>query len=252
MRGSNGGVLDEGFELAQAGRHPLEGETEAAGCGFGLGGERRIVALRQIDQAGVVAEIVWQEFRVAIEAEALEHQGVELPSEKIGEIEGAGGGLGQGGKALLPGEARVAVRPGEAFDRFFLEHRIERAARAAIGIGHIDAVMRGPGFLDGVANGAGDQSWPVVQRRRQAAEIQMGQAIRLDDGNDLARQRATSDDQRALHGRHLLVGRHSDGARSMIAGRRGNGLRQAITRCWLCFLAMNRWAVSTATEASRQ
>jgi hypothetical protein len=48
MRGSNGGVLDEGFELAQSGRHTLEGETEAEGCGFGLGGERRIVALRQV------------------------------------------------------------------------------------------------------------------------------------------------------------------------------------------------------------
>jgi hypothetical protein len=252
MRGSNGGVLDEGFELAQTGRHALEGKAEATRGRLGLGGKRRIVALRQVDQAGVVAEIVGQEFRVAIEAEALEHQSVELPGEKIGEIEGAGCRLGQGGKALLAGEARIAMRAGEPFDRLFLQHAIERAARAAIGIGHVDAVMRGPGFLDGVANGAGDQSWTIVQRRRQAAEIQMGQAIRLDHGNDLARQRATSDDQRALHGRHLLVGRHSDGARSMITGRRGNGLRQAITRCWLCFLAMKRWAVSTATEASRQ
>ena len=199
-----------------------------------------------------MAEIVGQELRVAIEAEAPEHQGLELPGEKIGEVERPGRGLGQGGKAILAGEARIAMRASEPFDRLLLQHGIERAAGAAIGIGHVDAVMRGPRFADGGAHGVGDQRRTIVQRRRQAAEIQMRQAIRLDDRNDLAGQGATSDDQRALHGRHLLVDRHADGARSVIGSRRGNGRLQAITRCWLCFLAMKRWAVSTATEASRQ
>ena len=189
---------------------------------------------------------------MAIEAEAFEHQGVELTGEKIGEIERAGRCLRKGGEALLTGEARIAMRPGEPFYRFLLEHGIESTAGAAIGIGDIDVVMRGPGVADGVSNGAGDQRRAIVQRRRQAAQIQVRQAVRLDDGNDLAGQGATGDDQRALHGPQLLAGRHGDGARSMSADRRGSGRRQAITRCWLCLRAMKRCAVSTATEASRQ
>lgn len=147
-----------------------------------------------------MAEVDGQELRVAIEAEPLDHQGVELPSEEIGEIERAGSGLGQGRKALLASEARIAMRPGEAFDRLGLEHRIEGTARAAIGIGNVDPVMRGPACPDGAPNRVGYPLRAIVQRRRQTTEIEMGQAIRLDHGDDLAREGTTSDDQRALHG----------------------------------------------------
>ena len=150
-----------------------------------------------------MAEIDGQQIGMPIEAEPLDHQRLELPGEKIGEVEGAGSGLGQRGEALLAGEGRIAVWPGKSFDRLRLEHRIERPTRAAIGVGDVDPVMRGPGFSDGVPNGASDPLRPVVQGRRQAAQIEMREAIRLDDGDDLPGERPTSDDQRALHVRHV-------------------------------------------------
>jgi len=213
-------------------------------------------------------EIDRLQFRVPVEAEAADHQRLELPGEKIGEIEGAGVRLGQRRECGSTGEGRIAMRPRQPLDPFRLQHRIESPAGAAIGIGHIDPGINRAGFVDRVADRPGDQLGPVVQGRRQTAQFDMREAIGLDEGHDLPGKRPTSDDQRALHGKVVLVDRRI-GASLDIAGDRfgwdgrdrdgqGRGMgqsagrRQASTRSWLCFRAMKRWAVSTATEASRQ
>ncbi len=189
---------------------------------------------------------------MSVEAETLEHQGVELPGEEIGEIESAGSLLGEGCEPLLTGEGRIAMRARQARHARRGQHGIERPARAAIGIRHEDPVMRLPGVADRVAYRTRDQLRPVVQGCRQAAQIEMREPVRLDDGDDLAGESPTSDDQGALHRCTVRRGRHAESVFSMLAEASRIGLAQAITRCWLCFLAMKRWAVSTATEASRQ
>jgi hypothetical protein len=69
----------------------------------------------------------------------------------------------------------------------------------------------------------------------------MGQAVRPDEGDDLAGESAAGDDQGAPH---LSLSR--------LAGGIAAGPAQAVTRCRLCFRAMKALAVSTATDASRQ
>ncbi len=197
MHHSRCGVLDEGRELAHAGAHPLIGQPEPLCRRPGLGVERRIVALRQMDEPLVVAEIDRQQLGMPIETEPADHQRLELPGEEIGEIEGAGLGLGQCREARLAGEGGIAMRAGQPLDRLLGEHRIERPAGAAIGIGHIDPVMRRPGRPYRVPHRTGDQRRPVVQGRRQTAQVDRRQPIRLDDGDDLAGQRAAGDDERA-------------------------------------------------------
>ena len=79
------------------------GEREAQP--FGRGARRREalrrVGLRQVDQAPVVAEILREELRMAIEAEAADHQPVEMAQQEIGDVERAG---------LVVGERREALR----------------------------------------------------------------------------------------------------------------------------------------------
>lgn len=195
------GVLDEGLELAHAGGDTLEGEAEAPGGRLGLGGQRRIVALGQIDEPSVVAEIERLELRVAVEAEALDDQRLELPGQKVGEVEGAGLGQGQAGKAFLPGEGRIAMRAGQARHPLLLEHPVESTAGATIGIGDDHPGMGLARRVDGGGYRLGDLLRSVVQGRRQAAQVEMRQPVGLDDGDDLASEGAAGNDGCALHGR---------------------------------------------------
>jgi hypothetical protein len=199
-----------------------------------------------MDEAGVVLEVDVTQLGVAVQPEAFDDQRLELPGQKIGEIEGARCRIGEILKAILAGERGIAVGAREALHPFLLEHPIERAAGAAIGVGDVDSGMGGAGLLDGTAHRVCDQRRPVVQGGGQTAQIEMVQAVRLDEGNDLPGEGATGDDQRALHGLHSR--RYgAAGNPSGTAAQTGAGMRS-----WLCFLAMKAWAVSTATEASRQ
>ena len=60
------------------------------------------VDLRQVDQAPVVAEILSGQLRMAVEAEAADHQPVEVAQQEIGEVERAGLLVGEGRERALP------------------------------------------------------------------------------------------------------------------------------------------------------
>jgi hypothetical protein len=155
-----------------------------------------------MDEAGVVLEVDVTELGVAVQPEAFDDQRLELPGQKVGEIEGARCRIGQSLKAILAGERGIAVGAQEALHPFLLEHPIEGAAGAAIGVGDVDPGMGGAGLVDGTAHRVCDQRRPVVQGGGQAAQIEMVETVRLDEGDDLPGEGATGDDQRALHGLH--------------------------------------------------
>jgi hypothetical protein len=155
-----------------------------------------------MDEAGVVLEVEVSELGVAVDTEPFDDQRLELPGQKIGEIEGARCSIGQSLKAILAGKRGIAVGAQEALHPFLLEHPIEGAAGAAIGVGDVDSGMGGAGLVNGTAHRVCDQCRPVVQGRGQAAQIEMVETVRLDQGDDLPGEGATGDDQRALHGLH--------------------------------------------------
>jgi len=132
---------------------------------------------------------------MAINPEAVDHQRLELSCEKVGQVEGAGLGIGEHGKAILASKARIAMRPRKTLDLLLLEHPIQRTAGAAIGIGDKDTAIAAPRLMNRLTNRTGDLFRAVVQRRRQAAQIEMRQPVGGDDRDDLAGQRTACDDE---------------------------------------------------------
>ena len=242
-------MLDEALEVAHPGAYPLEVEPKPAGGCLGLGGQRGIVDLRQIDEAGVVLEVGVTKLRVAVEAEAFDDQLLELPGQKVGEIEGARRGLRQGRETIAAGKGCIAVGAGEALDLLLLEHRVEDATCATIRIGDDDAGMGGASLMDGAAHGIRDQRGPVVQGGRQTAKVEVGETVGLDEGDDLPGEGATGNDQCALH---RLQSRKMRTVCDSTAAFGTPAQPIAGTRIWMCFFFIKAWAVSTATDASRQ
>src|SRR6476646_8179051 len=85
--GSCYGVLDGRGEVAEPRRAALEGEAEAVGRGTGAIGQVRVVALSEVDEPAIRAEVVGQQLRVPIEPEARPDDRVELASEAVGQVE---------------------------------------------------------------------------------------------------------------------------------------------------------------------
>ena len=62
-------------------------KAEPPGGRFGPGPEVRVVGLRQVDHLLVGTEIHVAQLRVAVEAEALDHQRLELAHQEVGQEE---------------------------------------------------------------------------------------------------------------------------------------------------------------------
>lgn len=65
---------------------------------------------------------------MAVDPEAFDHQRLELSCEKVGQVEGAGLGIGEHGKAILAGKGRIAMRPRQTLNGLLLEHAIQSTA----------------------------------------------------------------------------------------------------------------------------
>jgi len=123
-----GSFLNPCPKLAHAHRQALEGEAETRRSRLGLAGQLSVVGLRQIDETTVVLEVGFLKLGMAVDPEAFDHQRLELSCEKVGQVEGAGLGIGERGKAILAGKGRVAMWPREALDLLLLEHAIQSTA----------------------------------------------------------------------------------------------------------------------------
>ena len=74
----------------KAGETALIGEAEPFGRGPGLRLQIRVVELREMHHATVIAEVIVAQLRKAVEAEAPNDERVEMADKKIGEVERAG------------------------------------------------------------------------------------------------------------------------------------------------------------------
>jgi len=167
---------------------------------------------------------------MAVDAERLDHEAVEMPQQEIGQVEGPGLRFRELGECGGRREELVAVRARDALDAFLGEHGIELAARSAVAVGDEDAVVVLAQLPDLLADRARDLLGPVVQLGRQADDVEAGPAVGLAQGGDLVGERAAGDDELA----GLVVHRTPQWA---WAARRS---------------ASRRFAVSTAMAASRQ
>ena len=112
---------------------------------------------------------------------------------------------GQSREVRPAGVELVAVRAGQPLDAGFIgEGHVQHAAGPAVRVRHEDAVVAGAASPDPVAHGLGDAARPVVERGRQAGDVDVGQAA--GQVHQLARERATADDQDA---RGIRVGARS-------------------------------------------
>ena len=117
--------LDGRGEVAEAGRAALEGEPQAVGRGARLGGQVRVVGLGEVDEPAVVAEVVGSELRMAVEAEADDHESLELAGQEVGQVERPELLVLEGGEGSGAGVELVAVGARDALDALALEHGVE-------------------------------------------------------------------------------------------------------------------------------
>src|SRR3546814_7455047 len=94
----------------------LEGEAEAFGGRRGAGVERGVLGLRQVDQLLIVAEVERQQLGMAVEAEPLDDQALEVTRQVVGQVEGAHLRLGQRVEHLAAGEEGIAMRALDALE----------------------------------------------------------------------------------------------------------------------------------------
>ncbi len=102
----------------------LEGEPEALRGPLRHREQRRVLVLREVDEAAVAREVDGQQLRVPVEPQAADHEGIEAAREEVGQVERAGL-LGrdrvEGGEAGIGG---IAVGARQALDTVRLEDTV--------------------------------------------------------------------------------------------------------------------------------
>ena len=123
-----------------SGRHSRGPACAAAACAVDL--EPGIAGLGDVEAARVMAEIVVAQLGMAVEAEALDDEPVEMPDHVVGQVERAGFRFRQvASKACLAGIEGVAMRPVDPLRALFFQDPVEQPAGAAVGVGHQDPAV---------------------------------------------------------------------------------------------------------------
>ena len=161
-----------------------------------------------------------------VQPKAAPHDPVEVAGQEVGQVERADLLLLERCERRRAGVELVAMGAGDALDTLevVLQHPVEQAARAAVGVRDEDPVVVAAAGAQPRGHRLGDALGPVVQVGGQAGQVDARQAARQRD--ELAPERATADNEDA--------GR---GARTSGAAR---------------LASISLRAVSAATPASRQ
>ena len=190
-------ACDRGRELAEAGVAVLEREAEPLGRAPRHRQQVRVVGLGEVDDPPVVAEVHRLELRVAVDAEAADHEPLEVAGEEVGQPERRRLLVGQSGEGRAAGEELVAVGARQPLDALLGEHRVEQAARAAVGVGDEDPLVAVAPALRGSAPGRAPGCLPgrlwSSGGRQATSTFGSGRGQR----DELARERAAADDEGA-------------------------------------------------------
>ena len=198
----------------------------AAACG--ARGQLGIVGLGEVDEPAVVAEVHRQQLGMAVEAEAGADDRVELAGQEVGQVEGPELLVLERGVGRRAGVELVAVGALDALEALALEVRVERAGRAAVGVGDEDAgrprrSARGP-----------PRPWPRRRRRSAAGRMWRRASTPSTRTPGIPAVRARS--SRASAPQPTMTSRVGTSPQAALARRS----------------SMSRRAVSAATPASRQ
>ena len=180
----------------------FEGEAETIRGGTARLDHGGVVTLAEEQDAGVVAEVHVAQFRMTVDAESADDEGIEMTSEEVGEVEGAEFRLLPVREYIGPGEELVAVRTGESDGAGAFERGVEEPAGAAVGVAHEHPVEGRRSPVDHVAHRGRDELRSVVKRGGQKLRLVLDVVGRklIEDESDFAHQRSTGDDEDALSG----------------------------------------------------
>src|SRR3954468_21641853 len=167
-------------------------ERQAQHAGRPLGGVLQLWAavLRQPDHAAVVAEVVAEQLRMAVEPERAPHRALEAAGQEVGQEVGARL-LRHRLLHLAATEDVVAVLAAETGTATPVELTVEPAEAAAVGIGDGGRALAEP--VERGGHRRRDPLGPVVKLRRQRMDLDVP-AAPPGDGVDVERERAAGDD----------------------------------------------------------
>ena len=106
----------------------LEFEPEAFCCCAGSGQKLRVLLLRQVNEAAIVAEVAFPQLRVSIEPEGANHKALEVPGEKVGQVKRSRLRVGERIETLVAGEELVAMCTGQSLHALLLEYLVDAPA----------------------------------------------------------------------------------------------------------------------------
>jgi len=173
---------------------PRKPQPGGAIAGFGL--EAGINGLGLVDQLGVVAEDHVAQFGMPVEAHGPPDEGIELPHQKVREVERRDLVVMRR-KPVDPFEEGVAMRAGDHLDAQLGAFGLQEAACAAIGIDHEDTGIVGRARGHGAFDLGRDVVGIKVQLGRQAVQIHVIPAIEAFQREDLVCKRAAGNEQDA-------------------------------------------------------
>src|SRR6476620_1953776 len=180
---------------AVAGPAAFERKAERGRAFLGPLVERRVVCLREIDDASVVPEDVADQLRIAVEPERPADERVEVPDEEVGEVERARLLLLERvplGKARVD---RVAVGACETRGAVPTADLVDPAGGAAIGVRDEHALVASARVLERLFERLRDPPRRGVQLGGEVTYVDVLPAVRLHDRTYLAGERPTGQDQ---------------------------------------------------------
>src|SRR5260221_7592273 len=111
-----------------------KGQAQTLSRRFGLDQQFRVVDLGQIDQPSIIAKIGIAQFRVAVQAQSLPDQAVEMPRQIIRQEKRSRFLVRQFGKIRAAGKKFITMWPGNPLHTLVFEDPIQVTAGAAIAV----------------------------------------------------------------------------------------------------------------------
>ena len=132
---------------------------------------------------------------MGVELEPTNDERLEMTREEVRQVEGCGLVLLHRVPGVVSGQEAVAVGAGQAFHAVSIQHDVQRAGRAAIGIGDEDPVVAAGDLGELHVDCVRDLRRRVVELGGKAAHVDVGPPVEADHREHLARDRSARQDE---------------------------------------------------------